>query len=196
MLSARIIAVTGGIGAGKSVVSAILRHAGYSVYDCDTRAKELMNHSDNIIDALVERFGADVYDQAGCLNRNRLASIIFNDADALNFVNSVVHPVVRDDIIKWCSLQPQSPVFIETAILNESGLEAMVDGVWNVTAPLEVRIERVIKRNNASREEVLRRVNSQSANYTSNDLPVVEIVNDGKLPVLPQLMKQLILFSK
>ena len=109
MLSARIIAVTGGIGAGKSVVSAILRHAGYSVYDCDTRAKELMNHSDNIIDALVERFGAAVYDQAGCLNRNRLASIIFNDADALNFVNSVVHPVVRDDIIKWCSLQPQSP---------------------------------------------------------------------------------------
>ena len=186
-----IIAITGGIGAGKSVVSAILRHAGYSVYDCDSRAKMLMNDSPIIKEALIAQFGTDVYDDAGNLNRQRLAGIIFNDAQALQYVNSVVHPAVRDDIAHWCTLQPQRPVFIETAILKEGGLELMVDQVWNVTAPLEVRVGRVMKRNNVSRDEVLRRVCSQTGDYMESLLSVKEIVNDGVLPVMPQVFSLL-----
>lgn len=187
-----IIAITGGIGAGKSVVSTILRHAGYSVYDCDSRAKILMNDSPLIKEALIAQFGgADVYDDAGNLNRQCLAGIIFNDVHALQYVNSVVHPAVRSDIAHWCTLQPQRPVFIETAILKEGGLELMVDQVWNVTAPLEVRVGRVMKRNNVSREEVLSRISSQTADYFSDSLPIVEIMNDGINAVLPRVMNLL-----
>ena len=186
-----IIAITGGIGAGKSVVSAILRHAGYSVYDCDSRAKMLMNDSPIIKESLIAQFGTGVYDDAGNLNRQRLAGIIFNDAHALQYVNSVVHPAVRHDIAHWCTLQPQRPVFIETAILKEGGLELMVDQVWNVTAPLEVRVGRVMKRNNVSREEVLSRISFQTGNYMESLLPVKVIVNDGVLPVIPQVFSLL-----
>lgn len=184
-----LIAITGGIGAGKSVVSTVLRNAGYSVYDCDSRAKELMNTSTSIRQALTSRLGDDVYNHDG-LNRAHLSRIIFNDSNALDFVNSVVHPAVRDDIASWAKKQDREPAFVETAILKEGGMEHMMSQVWNVTAPVEVRIARVIKRNGISRSQVLERINNQQ-DYYSATLPVHEIVNDGITPILPQVMRLL-----
>ncbi len=189
MESSRIIAITGGIGAGKSVVASILRHAGFGVYDCDMRAKLLMNTSPAIRQALVGRFGPEVYSENGDLDRAALSSIIFNDKDALAFVNSVVHPAVRDDIVQWSVQQDKAPAFVETAILQESGLDAMVDEVWIVTAPVEVRIERVIKRNATTRERVLERIHSQRDQFTGINKKIVEIANDGIVPLLPQVMR-------
>ena len=188
MKSTKIIAITGGIGAGKSVVASILRHAGFSVYDCDMRAKTLMNTSPSIRQSLVEKFGKLIYCENGEVNKTVLSNIIFNDNDALAFVNSVVHPAVYDDIVQWSHRQDKSPVFVETAILQESGLDAMVDEVWNVIAPVEIRIERVIKRNATTRERVQERINAQQDRVKGINKKVVEIVNDGVTPLLPQVM--------
>ena len=184
----RTIAVTGGIGAGKSMVSTVLRIAGYSVYDCDQRAKELMNTSVSIKKALQERFGNDIYID-GILNRSSLSDIIFNDNDALVFVNNVVHPTVRTDILRWINQQQRMPVFIETAILKEGGLDSMVDEVWNVTAPLETRITRVMRRNSTTREKVIERIATQQVHVEVAGKLVIEIINDDTTALLPQIFK-------
>jgi dephospho-CoA kinase len=194
MSSIQLIAITGGIGAGKSVVQAVLRNAGYSVYDCDSRAKQLMTESAAIRQALTERFGCDIYSADRTLNRQLLSSKIFNDPAALAFVNSVVHPAVREDIACWAKQQERMPAFVETAILKEGGMEHMMTQVWNVTAPQQVRIERVMRRNGASRQQVAERINNQH-DYSSDSLPVHSIVNDGTTPILPQVMQLLEQFS-
>lgn len=184
----RTIAVTGGIGAGKSMVSTVLRIAGYSVYDCDQRAKELMNTSVSIKKALQERFGNGIYID-GILNRSSLSDIIFNDNDALAFVNNVVHPAVRTDILRWINQQQRMPVFIETAILKEGGLDSMVNEVWNVTAPLETRITRVMRRNSTTREKVIERIATQQVHVEVAGKLVIEIINDDTTALLPQIFK-------
>lgn len=187
----RIIAITGGIGAGKSVVSSILQVAGYHVYDCDSRAKQLMNTSAAIKQSLIENFGADVY-TGDRLNKPRLSNIIFNDPTALQLVNSIVHPAVRLDIEQWAQEQHgKTPLFIETAILKEASLDAMVDEVWNVTAPIETRIERVVRRNATTRDKVIERINNQTPLTGCEGVKLVEIINDGTTPLLPQVVKAL-----
>ena len=183
-----LIAITGGIGSGKSVVSTILKVAGYGVYDCDQRAKMLMNSDPHIKEALTGSFSSEIY-RNGTLNRPMLSDIIFNDKESLHLVNSIVHPVVRDDILKWASQQSIVPAFIETAILKEGGLDTMVHEVWNVTAPIETRIERVIKRNNISRDKVIERINNQRELGDCNGKRVVSIVNDNTTPLLPQVVE-------
>ena len=185
----KVIAITGGIGSGKSVVSAVLLTMGFSVYDCDSRAKELMNSSSAIKEQLLSRFGEDVYMGDGTLNKVQLSTIIFNDRQALSYVNGVVHPVVKDDLQQWVDEQCRQPVFVETAILGESGLDSFVNEVWNVTAPLETRVMRVMKRNATTRDKVIERINSQADGYHNDNLPVKILINDGNTPLLTQIMK-------
>ena len=190
-LNSKLIAITGGIGAGKSVVSSILATMGYNVYDCDSRAKQLMNHSPIIKKELTSRFGKEVFDADGLLNKELLSSIIFNNADALASVNSIVHPVVKDDISSWHKSMMCPVNFVETAILAEAGMQTMVDEVWNVTAPIETRIKRVVMRNNTTAEKVLERINSQSTSLEMVTTPIKTIVNDGINAVLPQVINLL-----
>lgn len=191
MMHKRIIAITGGIGAGKSVVSSILRVAGYQVYDCDSRAKQLMNTSEEIKNALTMKFGREVYNRDGTLNKTRLSDIIFNDADALHCVNSIVHPAVRDDITRWAQQQEHEPLFVETAILKEGGIDTIVNEVWNVVAPVETRVARVMKRNATSRNKVMERINNQQPLSHCTELNVIDLINDSHTPLLPQVVNAL-----
>ncbi len=191
MMHKRIIAITGGIGAGKSVVSSILRVAGYQVYDCDSRAKQLMNTSEEIKNALTMKFGREVYNRDGTLNKTRLSDIIFNDADALHCVNSIVHPAVRDDITQWAQKQEHNILFVETAILKEGGIDTIVNEVWNVVAPVETRVERVMKRNATSRNKVMERINNQQPLSHCTELNVIDLINDSYTPLLPQVVNAL-----
>lgn len=187
----KLIAITGGIGAGKSVVAAIVRAAGYAVYDCDQRAKELMTSSPAIKQALIAEFGQDIYIN-DTLNKQLLSNIVFTKKDALKYVNNTVHPAVREDITKWVLQQEVMPVFVETALLQEGGIDAMVDLVWNVTAPVETRIQRVIKRNSTTREKVIERIKSQKELSNIKGVSIIEIINDGTTPLLPQVMKSIL----
>lgn len=184
----KLIAITGGIGSGKSVVSRILCTMGYEVYDCDLQAKRLMHSSPIIRQKLTAQFGEDIYTANGTINKPLLSSIIFNDPKALATVNSIVHPVVKDDIINWHNSRKEGISFVETAILVEAGMQTMVDEVWNVTAPVETRIARVMSRNATTRDKVIERINSQSTSMSDVQVPVKTIVNDGNTAVLPQII--------
>ena len=141
----RRIGITGGIGSGKSVVSRLLRIMGYSVYDTDSEAKRLMESSLEVVQKLSECFGRDIYHN-GRLNRGLLSSRVFGKSDKIVLLNSIVHPVVRFDFYRWSESLNEEICFVESAILYESRFDELVDEVWTVTAPEELRISRVRQR--------------------------------------------------
>lgn len=184
----KLIAISGGIGAGKSVVSRILNAKGFEVYDCDSRAKILMNSDDAIKRRLANEISAEVIDADGNINRGMLSKIVFSDSDKLYQLNSIVHGAVRDDINRWRHANSGKPaLWVESAIIYESGIDCMVDEVWEVVAPVELRVERVMLRSSMTREEVLGRIKAQSLPKSSRHPVEIMIVNDGVEPVLPQV---------
>jgi len=125
----RLIAITGGIGSGKSVVSRILGVMGYHVYDCDSRAKTLMAANQEVHRQLVEAFGPDTYLADGSLNRQHLSQVAFGNDEALARLNGIVHPATARDMQQWAQRQAQEGAtlsFVETALLRTSGLDQLV----------------------------------------------------------------------
>lgn len=157
----KLIGITGGIGSGKSVVCKILEAMGYPVYDCDSRAKALMDGSLCIKEAIASRISSKAVNAFGDIDRQLLSEIVFSSPMHLKTLNSIVHAAVRDDIELWAQAQTAPAAFVESAILHTGGLSAMVDDIWLVTAPLETRIDRVICRNGITRAQVLDRIKSQ-----------------------------------
>ena len=195
MKSKRLVAITGGIGSGKSVVSAILRIMGYSVYDCDSRAKNLMNTNKDIKNDLISSFGVDCISEDGKINAQYISSIVFKDKTALLKINSIVHPRVKDDILLEY-LNNQGVMFVETAILLQSNLLDIIDEVWLVDAPEKVRVKRVMLRNSMSADEVRRRIKSQSGQDYSTLKNLCPIINDGVSAILPQIISLTAKFDK
>lgn len=191
MSSTRLIAITGGIGSGKSVISDILRAMGHKVYDCDTRAKALMDTDESIKDDLINLISIDAVRSDRTIDRKLLSEIVFNDPDALSRLNSIVHKAVRADLRRWRDTSSDKTVWVETAILYASRLDREVDEVWEVTAPTELRVQRVMERNSMSREQVLARISSQSTTAAQLHPLTKTIVNDGVEPVLPQILSLL-----
>ena len=191
-MKSHIIAITGGIGSGKSVVCQILNNYGYQIYNCDINAKTLMDNSISIKSALSNELSPTVINNDGNINRKILSDIVFNDKDKLNILNKIVHFYVKEDIIQWIkentSNLPPSKLFIETAILYQSGINKIVDEVWEITASEETRINRVIKRNGLSRTEVISRIKSQAFIPSKIHPKTKTIINDSNKPILPQLI--------
>ena len=195
MKSKRLVAITGGIGSGKSVVSAILRIMGYPVYDCDSKAKNLMNTNNDIKNDLITSFGEDCISEDGKINVQYISSIVFKDKTALLKINSIVHPRVKDDILLEY-LNNQGVMFVETAILLQSNLLDIIDEVWLVDAPENVRVKRVMLRNSMSADEVRRRIKSQSGQDYSTLKNLCPIINDGVSAILPQIISLTAKFDK
>lgn len=191
----RLIAIAGGIGSGKSVVSSILRIMGYPVYDCDSEAKNLMNTSVAIKNDLVANFGAESVTGEGTINTKHISSVVFKDRNALNVINSIVHPRVKEDILLKLEKCEQDVMFVETAILLQSNLLDIINGVWLVNAPENIRVERVMKRNAMSEEDVRKRIRAQQGQDYSVLSGCCEIMNDGSQAVLPQVEALLRVFG-
>lgn len=192
----KIIAISGGIGSGKSVVSRLLRTMGYEVYDCDSEAKTIMDSSVEMHVALVESFGEDVLTESGEVDRKRLGNIVFSDNAKLKRLNEIVHHAVIEDLknrIAGYGAKPGSKecFFFETAILFESGLDKFADRIWWVDAPRDIRIERVMKRNNLTRDEVEARISCQTDSLPETD-NISVIANYGNHAVIPQVEALLI----
>lgn len=154
------IGVTGGIGSGKSTVCELLRDRGVAVYDSDSRAKQLMAESDALREQLIAAFGAECYNAEG-LDRAFLASKVFGNEEALQQLNSIVHPAVRADFQTWAEQQSSPYVVLESAILFEAGFESEVDATLAVMAPMPMRLERTMARDGVDRESVMRRMEHQ-----------------------------------
>lgn len=156
------VGITGGIGTGKTTVSKLFESLNVPVYYSDDRAKMVMNENPQLITKLKQAFGNEVYLDNGTVNRPYLAGIVFNNTEKLNLLNSIVHPAVEEDYLLWLASHKNVPYTLkESAILFESGLDKHIDKVIVVTAPLELRIQRVMKRDNAEKAAVLARINKQ-----------------------------------
>jgi len=154
------VAICGGIGSGKSTVCQMFAERGVALYDSDSRAKVLMNESEELRRALVAEFGEKCYAD-GALNRPYLASRVFGSEEQLARLNSIVHPAVKADFLRWAEEQEGDFCILESAILFESGFDAVVDKTVAVLAPLPLRIERAMARDGASREQIESRVKAQ-----------------------------------
>lgn len=183
----RTIAITGGIGCGKSVVSRILRLRGYTVVDTDSHARAIMDTDEEIKRRLAEEIAAETVVD-GQIDRRRLARIVFADRGKLERLNAIVHGKVRESLTRMAA-ESRGPLFIETAILFQSGLNRMVDAEWRVVCPPELRISHVMARNGISRDEVLARIGSQDFTPAPSEPqpPLTLIHNDETRSMLVQI---------
>lgn len=187
-----MIALAGGIGSGKSVVSRILRLKGYGVFDCDSEAKKIMEEDTDIRIAVEGALGEKVYGPGG-LDRARMARIIFTDATKRDAVNRLVHSAVRKRIMHW-SAESKNNLFVESAITAQSGILEMAGEVWWIEAHPDTRRERAVNRDGSSGEKVERIMEAQEREKTmimDSEKRVRVIVNDGDTSLLDQLEKLL-----
>ena len=154
------IAVTGNMGCGKTTICQMMENEGMPVYYSDSRAKQLMNQNESLMRSIKDRFGEESYHD-GLLNRKWIASIVFDDATALNDLNNLVHPVVQKDYLNWVSQQAKDIVAYETAILIEHGNQGNFDVVILVQCPENIRFERIQKRDGLTLAEVQARTRFQ-----------------------------------
>ena len=154
------IGLTGGIGSGKTTVLLIFRTLGIPVYHADDRAKWLMNQNSELITALINNFGKEIY-LNNQINTSYLSNIVFKDLEKLKKLNSIVHPKVAEDFLSWCSKQRSPYIVKEAAILIESGAYQQLDKVILVTAELGERIKRIMIRDQVTEQDVMQRVRNQ-----------------------------------
>lgn len=175
------IGITGGIGSGKSYVCRLLEQRGYSVYDCDSAAKRLIVSSPSIRRRLTALIGPHTYFDDGSLNKGAVAAYLLASEAHANDIDRIVHPAVFRDFIE------SGIEWMESAIIYESGIYRLVDRVIAVTAPQEVRIQRVMTRDGISREKVLEWMNRQMPQEEVRQRADYEIVNDGQADLQLQL---------
>ncbi len=176
------VAVTGGIGSGKSYVCRLIERRGIHVYDCDSAAKRIMASSDEIKAALCRVVGDDVLPE-GRIDKAVLASYLLKSEKNAQQINRIVHPAVAEDFIS------SGYSWMECAILFSSGFDKLVDKVVCVTAPLEVRVDRIVRRDNISRDNALEWIGRQMPQEEVKTLSDYEIVNDGVMDVDIQIDK-------
>ena len=197
-----IIGITGGIGSGKSTIAKQLRQMGYEVYDTDSEAKRLIVEDAHVREQITALFGPEAY-KDGVYQTAFVAQQVFADKNLLAKLNAIVHPAVKADIIsKFRSLGVLSEplkrdsgfFFIECAILFQAGFDVLCDKVVAVTAPEDIRLERVIARDHSDMNKVRARMRAQEA---EKDLARADIVinNDGTTPI-PTLCEKIILQLK
>lgn len=179
-----LIGITGGIGSGKSTLAAELVRRGYPVYDSDKQAKHIIVHNPAVRSQIELLFGSEVFEGDRYLT-SLVSQRVFANPSLLHRLNAVVHPAVRFDLQEWQRrMEGQSLCFVESAILYSSGLADLCDHVVLVTAPDEVRIDRVLRRdyNNLSTPENLRRIHlridAQQSEWQMADNAIC-VNNDG-----------------
>lgn len=173
--------ITGGIGSGKSYVCKRLQARGIEVYDCDTAAKRLIRTSPDIRRQLTLLIGPDTYDTDGRLNKAAVAQFLLKSEENAHAIDAIVHPAVFRDF------EESGQEWMESAIMYESGIYRLVDRVIVVTAPQEVRIQRVMQRDGISREKVLEWMQRQWSQEEVRLRADYEIVNDGIADIDEQL---------
>ena len=181
------IAVTGGIGSGKSYISRLLENMHIPVYNADNEAKRLTVFDAGIRGELIALLGEEVY-KDGLLSAPLLASYLFSNPAHVLQINSIIHPRVRKDFTVWVERQEKCEIVgMESAILYEAGFQDTVDAVIMVYAPVELRIQRAMYRDGASEEQVRARIAAQMDDEEKRRRADFTVVNDGVQLLIPQL---------
>ncbi len=190
------VGITGGIGTGKTVVAKIFETLGVPVYYADSAAKEIINTNPTVKENIIAQFGPESYVQ-GKLNTPYISNIVFKDKDKLQTLNKITHPVVIEHSRNWLLQQRGNYALKEAALLFESGSYKELDIIIGITAPLETRIERVMQRDNITREAVLDKMGKQMDEEEKMNKCDYLIYNDDTQLVIPQVLElNTILHSK
>ena len=172
-----IVGLTGGIGSGKSTAAKMFEELGVPVYNSDLEAKKLMSTSVSVKEKIVSLLGASAYKE-GVLNREYIAKKVFASASLLQQLNEIVHPAVRLHFLEWTNKQESNYVIQESAIIFENNNQDFYDYIILVTAPIEVRIERILKRDNTTRENILSRIGSQWTDEKKEKMSDFKLINE------------------
>ncbi len=182
------IGLTGGIGSGKTTVAKIFEVLGIPVYYADDSAKKLMNNDPELIQKIKLNFGDDVYIN-NQLNRQLLASKVFGNKEKLDILNAIVHPATLKDADEWMKKQHSPYIIKEAALIFEIGSEKILDYVIAVSAPVSLRIKRVIERDGITEEDVQKRINGQMNEVEKLNRSDYIIYNDEVQLLIPQVIQ-------
>ena len=182
------IGITGGIGSGKTYIASVFQSFRIPIFNADIQAKKVMTSSRKLIKVVKEEFGNDIYKDSD-LNKEKLASIVFSNSDKLQKLNSLVHPIVKEEFNNWYMKQTSPYVIKEAAILFESNSHIGLDAVICVSAPLDLRIKRLLNRDDYSENEIKKRIDNQISQEKKEKLSDYIIVNDEKELLLPTIIK-------
>ena len=182
------IGITGGIGSGKTYVASVFKSLGIPIFNADIQAKKIMTSSGKLIKLVKEEFGNEIYKDSD-LNKEKLASIVFSNSDKLQKLNSLVHPIVKEEFNNWCKKQTSPYVIKEAAILFESNSHIGLDAVICVSAPLDLRMRRLLNRDDYSKKEIKKRIENQISQEEKEKRSDYIIVNNEKDLLLPQIIK-------
>lgn len=183
------VGLTGSIGSGKTLVARIFEALDVPVFYADKVARELLEEK-HIKNAIVRRFGVSILDRDLQIVNKRLAAIVFGHPPSLKELNDIIHPEVRGKLHVWKADHATEPYLIhEAAILFESGFNTECEQVIVVSAPEEVRIQRVVERDGVSRQEVRQRINNQWPEEEKIKRADFVIINDGQQLVIPQVLE-------
>jgi dephospho-CoA kinase len=184
------VGITGNIGSGKTTVSKIFEVLGIPVFYADDEAKKVMVNDAILVDAIKENFGAEAYFADGTLNRKHIAGIVFNNQAELQKLNAIVHPATFRAFDNWLPQHVGAPYILkEAALLFESDSYKMCDKTIMITAPLDMRVARVMERDGLSKAEILSRDSKQFTQEVKLGLADYSIKNDNTELVIPQVLK-------
>ncbi len=190
------IGITGGIGAGKSVICKVFSLLGVPVYDADSMAKMVMDKSVKLQKRLQSVFGTGIISE-GKPDRKALARIVFDDQEALDKLNEIVHPEVHRNFLSWLEKHRHHPYIIkEAAIMFETGAHSLLDFVILITAPEELRMQRIMARDNGSEESIRKRMERQWPDEKKIPLAGMVIRNDNTRMIIPAILQIHPVFSR
>lgn len=182
------VGITGGIGSGKSLVCKIFSKLGAPVFDADSRARLIINENAQVKQKIIAVFGKAAY-QNGSLDRQYIVSRVFNDNKKLNLLNNIVHPVVGEDFQLWSAEQNFKYVIKEAALMFESESYKQLNEVITISAPIELRIQRVLSRDRfRSKEEIDKIIEKQLSEDERTKRANYVIYNDEKSLLIPQVL--------
>ncbi|MCL6258672.1 dephospho-CoA kinase [Aquiflexum sp. TKW24L] len=185
-----LIGITGGIGSGKSTVARIFSILGIPIYFADDRAKWLMANDADLKKEIISNFGKESYSDSGKLNREFLAAQVFSDEEKVKTINELVHPAVKADFEKWAANQKAPYVLKEAALLFETGSSKDLDKVINVSAPIRIRISRVLMRDSHRNEKQVNDIiDKQLPDEEKNKLADFVIKNADNKLLIPQVLE-------
>ena len=182
------VGITGGIGSGKTTVSRVFKMLGIPVFNADVEARKLQENDPVLIANMQALLGSSCFTADGKLDRKATASSVFQNPELLTELNSIVHPAVAKAFNLWVAQQSAPFVLREAAIMIESGAHHDLDALIVVTAPQEVRINRVIKRDNSTQAQVRERINRQMSEGDRLTYADFVVINDDQTLILPQIL--------
>lgn len=187
-----VVGITGGIGSGKSTVSDLLRTHCYPVFDTDREARIIQDSDADVIEATRKLFGDDIYVE-GRLNRPAVAAMVFNNPELLRKLTAIVHPAVRKKIKEWLQqFDKDQIIFVESAVLFEGSFYKLMDKIVLIVASEEIRIERVMKRDGLTREQVVARIKNQIPD--TEKIPESDLIINTDQGIPPDILRLIVIW--